>query len=133
MGYERIWERLVEHLDELGSARELPGGIEVTIESPRGRSRTVEVVVSPEDWDDYISTMYGDGDPARTDLKDRVLATPTDVRYLVYDGSYDWTPSETRALPTEDLAPGPGQWVVTDHDGNVIDRFADWYGRPDHP
>jgi len=129
MGYERMWERLVEHLDELGSAREVPGGIEVTIEHPSGRSRIVEVVLSPEDWDDYLSIMYGDGDPAATNIKDRVLGTPDGVRFLVYDGTYDWAPSETRELPledAEDLEPGPGHWVVLDDDGNVRGRFADW-------
>ncbi|WP_166133867.1 hypothetical protein [Nocardioides ochotonae] len=136
MGYERIWERLVEHLDELGNAREVPGGIEVTIERLPGRSRTVEVVLSPEDWDDYLSTMYGDGDPTATTIKERVLGTPEGVRFLVYDGTYDWTPSETRELPPEepqDLEPGPGHWVTTDDDGNVTSRFADWDGSAGDP
>ncbi|GAB2858815.1 hypothetical protein GCM10027026_05770 [Myroides odoratimimus subsp. xuanwuensis] len=53
-------------------------------------------------------------------------ATPATARYLVYDGSYDWQPSETRELPEDDFAPGPGQWVVTDSKGNIIDRFADF-------
>ncbi|NPC97472.1 hypothetical protein [Nocardioides sp. zg-DK7169] len=129
MGYERIWERLIEYLAELGSAREVPDGVEVTIERPPGRSRTVEVVMSPEDWDDYLSIMYGDGDPAATTIKDCVLATPDGVRFLVYDGTYDWTPSETRELPPEepeDLGPGQGQWVTIDDAGNVTSRFADW-------
>jgi hypothetical protein len=128
MGYERIWERLLEHLEELGSAREVAGGIEVITDRPRGRSRTVEVVVSPEEWDDYVSTMYGDGDPTQTGIKDRVLEVPYGVRYLVYDGSYNWTPSETRELPEEDFDPGRGAWVVTDGGGKVIDRFADSNG-----
>jgi hypothetical protein len=86
------------------------------------------VVVTPAQWDDYIGTTYGGGHPAVTSIKEQVLRTPDGVRYLVYDGSYDWTPSETREPPTEDFDPGPGHWVVTDDDGNVIDRFADWNG-----
>jgi len=125
MGYEHIWERLIEHLDELGRGREVPGGIEVTVEQSLGHSRNVELVLRPEDWDDFVSTMYGDGDPAGTGIKEKVLATPDGVRYLVYD-NYDWEPSGTRELRDTDFAPGPGEWVVTDHDGNVVDRFADF-------
>ncbi len=89
MGYERIWERLIEHLDELGSAREIPGGIEVTVEQSPGHSRTIELVVEPEDWGNFLMIMYGDGDPAPTRIKDMVLAVPEGVRYLVYDDTYD--------------------------------------------
>lgn len=41
--------------------------------------------------------------------------------------------SSTRELtPDDDMTPEPGgQWVVTDDDGNVRSRFADW--RDDEP
>ena len=127
--YDRLWERLIEYINEWASAREVPGGIEVTLEQPPGVPRTVEVVVTPADWDDYISIVYGTGDPRATTLQNEVLAMPAGVSYLVYD-TYDWVPSGTRELPDEDhLNPGPGEWVVTDDDGNVIDRFADFGDR----
>lgn len=125
MKYDRLWERLIEYLNEWASAREVPGGIEVTFEQSPGATRTVEVVVTLADWDDYVSTIYGTGDPRATTLKKEILATPDGAPYLIYD-TYDWRPSGTRELPHEDLDPGPGEWVVTDDDGNVIDRFADF-------
>jgi hypothetical protein len=47
------------------------------------------------------------------------------MRYLIYD-TYDWWPSLARELPADDLPSGPGEWVVRDRAGNVIDRFSDW-------
>jgi hypothetical protein len=89
----------------MGERPEVPGGIEVTFEKSPGATRTVEVVVTAAEWDDYISTIYGTGDPRATTLKKQVLATPAGTPYLVYD-NYDWEPSETRELP-EDGRPQP--------------------------
>jgi hypothetical protein len=72
--------------------------------------------------------MYGTGDPRATALRKKVLAMPDGVGYLVY-AHYDWEPSETRELPEYDVAPGPGEWVVTDDDGVVVDRFVDFDDR----
>jgi hypothetical protein len=126
--YHRLWERLLEYLNEWASAREVPGGIEVTYEPSPGVTRTVEVVVSSADWDGYVSTIYGTGDPRATTLRRDILATPDGVPFLVYD-TYGWEPSETRELPEDDFDPGPGEWVVTDDDGKVIDRFASFDDR----
>lgn len=128
MTYERLWERLLEYLNEWATAREVPGGIEVTIEQAPGVTRTVEVVVTSASWDDYVTTIYGTGDPRVTTLKDDVLATPAGVPYLVYD-TYDWVPSRTREVSEDEIDPGEGGWVVLDAEGNVIDRFADFDGR----
>lgn len=103
----------------------MPGGIEVTFEQSPGVLRTVEVVVTPDDWGTYLSVIWGTGDPRVTPFKDKVLATPAEMRYLIYD-TYDWWPSHTREPPEDDLPPGPGEWVLTDRAGKVIDRFADW-------
>jgi hypothetical protein len=119
-----MWERLIEYINEWACAQEVPGGIEVTFEQPPGVTRTVEVVVDSTEWDDYVDMMYGTGDPRATTLKEEVLATPDGTPYLVYD-TYDWVPSETRELPQDDFDPGPGEWVLTEDDGNVIARFAD--------
>jgi hypothetical protein len=120
--YDRLWQRLVEYINEWASAREVPGGIEITFEPSPGVSRTVEEVVTPAEWDDYICTVYGTGDPRATPLKKHLVEMPDGAFYMVY-GRYDWEPSATRELPEDDFNPGPG-WVVTDDDGNVIDRFA---------
>lgn len=106
MRYERLWERLLEYVNEWASVREMPGGFEVTFESAPGVTRTVDVVVTSAQWEDYVSTVYGTGDPRFTPFKSEVLATPVTARYLVYDRSFDWQPSETRELPVDDIDPG---------------------------
>ena len=124
MEYDRLWERLIEYVNEWATAREVPGGIEVAFETAPGETRVVEIVVTSAEWDDYISTMFGTGDPRATPLKQHVLATPDTARFLVYD-TYDWQPSESRKSSEEALNPGPGEWVVQDAEGNTLDRFAD--------
>ena len=124
--YDRLWERLLEYVNEWATAREVPGGIKVTFESSPGVPRTVEVVLTSAEWDDYLSTIFGTGDPRATPFKQKVLATPETAHYLVYDDNYDWEPSETRELAEDDLDPGPGEWVVVDVEGNTLSRFADF-------
>lgn len=126
MKYDRLWERLIEYVNEWASAREVPGGIEVTFEAAPGVTRTVEVVVSSDQWDGYVSTICGTGDPRATPIKRKVIASPDTTRYLVYDDTYDWQPLETRELPEDGTEPGPGAWVVKDAEGNIIDRFANF-------
>lgn len=84
--------------------------------------------MSPQDWDQFISIMHGDGDPASTAIKEKVLSVPEGTPYLVYDN--DWQPSETPELPADDWDPPmQGEWVVTDAEGKVLDRFSDWTER----
>jgi len=124
--YDRLWERLMEYLNEWAAAREVPGGIEVTFEQSPGVTRTIEVVLNLAEWDDYVSVVYGTGDPRATTIKSAVLAMPEGVRYLVYD-TYDWEPSDTRELPAGEYGLAMrGEWIVEDDHGNVIDRFGDW-------
>jgi hypothetical protein len=61
----------------------------------------VEVVMTPSDWDDYVSTIWGDGDPSVTPIRSRVLSVPRGTPYLVY-GTYDWEPSSTAEPPEDD-------------------------------
>ena len=124
--YDRLWERLIEYLNEWSRAREVPGGIEVTVEQLTGATRTIQIVLTPEGWDDYASTIYGGGDPSATAIQGSVLAMPDDRPFLVYD-TYDWVPSTTPTLPVDTFRPEPGgEWVAFDRDGNVTSRFADW-------
>jgi len=123
--YRSVWARVLDYIDQWASAREVPGGIEITFEQSPGVPRTVEVVVTADEWDTYLSVIWGTEDPRVTPFKEKVLAMPADMGYLVYD-TYDWWPCPTPELPEDDLATGPGEWVVTDRAGTVIDRFADW-------
>ena len=49
MRYRNVWDRVLEYIDQWASAREVPGGIEVTFQESPGLLRTVVVVVT---WDD---------------------------------------------------------------------------------
>jgi len=124
MKYERLWERLTEYLEEWASTREVPGGIEVTFEQTPGTWRVVELVISPVDWDDYITSIYGDGDPRATSLKDKIFAMPEATPYLVYD-NYGWDASQTPHVPNDDSMPGSGGWVAEWKQAGVS-RFSDF-------
>lgn len=124
MSYHSVWARVLEYIDQWASAREVPGGVEITFEQTPGVLRTVEVVVTPADWDSYLSVIWGTDDPRSTPFKVGVLAMPAEMRYLVYD-TYDWWPSHTPGLPEHDRPTGPGEWMVTDGGGSAIDRFAE--------
>ena len=106
------------------SLREVPGGIEVSYEGESGTRRTVEIVMSPKDWDE-LSVVIGIESPDR--LKRRLLALPDDTPFLVCDSGVELIASTTRDLPPDDFTPEPGgHWVVTDKAGNVVSRLADW-------
>ena len=124
MTYELTWEGLLTYLDGWATAREVSGGIEVELGDPCGGRRVVEMVVTPEDWDVYVTTVFGTGDAALTPLKEKLLATPENNRFLVY-ATYDWVPSPTRTL----VRPAPptelGEWVVRDERSRVTARYAD--------
>ena len=123
MKYDRLWERLLQYINQWASAEEVDCGIRVTFEQHPGTIRTVDLVITPSDWDDYISTIYGTGDPSSTNLKRTVFAIPDEFTYLVYD-TYDWVPSSEPVLPDDDIDPGPGVWVVTDANGRVLDSLT---------
>ncbi len=120
-----LWQRLLEYVATWASVREVAGGIEVAFEQAPGSARTVEVVVTRAQWADYTSTVFGTDDPRATPLRERLRAMPDDARYLVYD-TYDWLPSATRELPPDEPSEGTGEWVITDEEGRVVDRFADF-------
>lgn len=130
------WLRLVSYLDEWGVAGETPTGIEVTFEHPSGGLRTVQIVVGPAGWSEYIGVVWGVEDPADTDLRDLVESMPADQRFLVY-GHDQWEAASTPAPPADpddDMQPGPGgEWVLLDGDGNVTSRYADTIGPTTRP
>lgn len=133
MGYERLWERLIEFLNGWATAREVrPGRIEVTL--PRsGTPRTIELVMTHEEWDDLVTILHGDFDLAASTVKRSVLGVGADQRFLVYR-TYELVPSLTPDLPEDpedrqlqELArqhpEGFGRWVVLDKQGNVLDEL----------
>lgn len=134
MSYERLWERLFEFLNGWSTAVEVaPGRIEVRLESPDGSTRAVELVMTPDEWDEMVTIPWGDFDSAAQEVRKAVLDLRHHERYLVY-GDYELVPSATADLPVDpeetrldELArqhpEGFGRWVVMDRDGNVLDEF----------
>lgn len=132
--YERLWERLLEFLNEWASAREVhPGRIQVSWPPSAEHTRTIELVMTRREWDDLVTIPYGDFDLAAQEVKRAVLALEADQRCLVYR-DYELVPSAGPALPPdaddlrlEELArqhpEGFGCWVVLDEEGNVIDEL----------
>jgi hypothetical protein len=134
MSNEHLWERLLEFLNSWSSAAEVsPGRIEVTLEQPDGTPRLVEIVMTPDEWDDMAAVAWGDFDDAVQKVRKTVLGLGSRERFLVYR-DYDLHPSATPDLPADpeiehldELArqhpEGFGRWVVRDRDGNVLDEF----------
>jgi hypothetical protein len=123
------WGRLLDHLNAWATARETPAGIEVVFEQPTGGSRTIELVVTPDDWHAYWGVIWGDEDSAAAYLRQALMThVPGDMGFFVY-GREQWEASETRDFPQDpdqQFEPEPGgQWVVTDSQGDVTSRYAD--------
>ena len=43
----------------------------------------VEIVITQDEWDDLVSTMWGDVEAAAEHVRDLMLNQPRDQRYLV--------------------------------------------------
>ena len=139
MGYERLWERLLEFLNGWSSAVETaPGRVEVTAVLPDGSRRRVEIRMTRHEWDDMVTIPWGDFDLAANEVRKSVLAMTNRERFLVYT-DYELVASATPAPPADpdairlgELARqhphGFGRWVVEGPDGKVQDEFG---ARPD--
>ncbi len=122
--YDRAWDHLVKSLNSWADAREVAGGIEVSFAAPSGARRTVEIVMTPEDWDELSEVIRRE---SAASVKERLLALEAGEPFLVCDAGVELLSSSTRELPPDDFEPEPsGQWVVLDEGGNVSSRFADW-------
>lgn len=128
------WDRLLHFLNRLGPTRQLaPGRISLTL---RETGRHVEIVMTPDEWDDMYGPMWGSFDDAAADVERSVLSASESEPYLVYC-QYRLEPS-----PTPELPPDPddermqallranggksiGSWVALDNKGRVVGRFSD--------
>lgn len=115
----QLWDRLIAYLTELGEVHETSLGLKIVAKGePEGPPAATEIVMAPEEWDDYLSTIFGTGDPAVTPIRDRVLAALGREPHLVYDGTYDWTAGDEPELPADVEPNGQGgRWFVVDKDG----------------
>ncbi len=111
MGYERLWERLLEVLQDLGSTTEAePGRIKVELRDVDGSSRIVEIVMTRTEWDNMVTIPWGDFDAAARQVTQSLLGLRNDQHYLVY-GDYELVPAVTPHLITEvDSPSGEGRW-----------------------
>lgn len=121
--------RLLDHLNAWSTAKRTPTGIEVTFEQLTGGWRTVELVVTSDEWVEYWSVQWGDEESAAANIRDLLTnEIPPDKAYLAY-ASEQWIPSDTRDFAGHDFqkfTPEPGgEWVALDREGNVVSRFAD--------
>ncbi len=134
MNYERLWERLLDALNEWTSAREVEAGrIEVLLRSAGAGERRVQIVMTPDDWDDMASVTFGGFEYAFDHVKDRLMSMEATETFAVYS-FYDLVPSSTPQLPIgpdelrlDELArqhpEGFGRWVALNDDGTIQDEF----------
>lgn len=106
--------RIVQLIDDwASSARRSPDGIAVVL--PHGR--TVEIVLAPDQLDDFAVIGFTDIDGIAEDIIDKLRQMPSDCRYLILV-DYVMAPSTT-PVPVKPSLPGPGsgRWSVTLRDG----------------
>jgi hypothetical protein len=134
VSYERLWQRLLEFLNGWAVATERsPGRIEVSVQNSDGSTKSVEIMMTPEEWDEMVTIPWGDFDSAAQEVQRAVLDVGHHDRFLVY-GQFELVPSATPELPVgPELArlralarqhpEGFGRWIVTDRAGKVHDEF----------
>lgn len=124
------WGRLLDHLKGWATARRTPTGIEVTFEQLTVGSRTVELVVTSEGWDEYWNVQWGDEDSAAANVRDILTnEVPPDKAFLVWNRE-QWISSDSRDFAGHDVRKFTpeqgGRWVTLDREGDVVSRFAEF-------
>ncbi len=132
--YETLWRQLIDYLDtRFASAAERgPDEVTVALADSSAEPRTVSIVMTPLQWDHYVSIPWGEFQAAAESVARALAELPSGTGYLVYD-AYELHPSPERAYRPADDAPQPatgessisGHWVVKDDTGKIVDRFAD--------
>jgi len=135
MRYERLWERLLEFLNQWSTAVEVePGRLQVSLVTSDGSTKDVEILMTHQEWDDMVTIPWGDFDGAAQEVRRSLLGLRNDERFLIF-GDYELVPSEIETLPVDpdearlqELArqhPEPfGRWVAfNDDSGSVVDEM----------
>ena len=128
--HHRAWDRLLRSLNAWAVAEAVePDRIRVRFVDAEGSARQVEIVMAPEDWQDWVDLMWGSPEDAAREVKESLLEVGDSCRFLVYE-QYGLEPSETEQLPPDPVLEwlrahpeGGGHWVVLDDHGNVRDEF----------
>jgi hypothetical protein len=131
--YERLWERLIESLDNWTSATEgRSGQIEVELPNSGIPARRARISMTPDEWAEMVTVMWGDFDSALQDVKRTLLTLQANEHFALY-ADYRLEPSTEPTLPEPQIPPpGTGEWLVLDGEGRVVSRYADWL-EPDEP
>lgn len=122
------WTVLVEALGSSGVVEERdPHGLVVSVSKSDGTSTIVEIVMTPDEWEDLVSIMWGSVQLAAQHVRELVLEQPSDRRYLVYN-LYRLVPCDAPALPVD-----PGllrlQEIAAQYPDGVIPGGG-WYAHP---
>lgn len=124
--YERLWERLVEALDEWTSATEIAfGRIEVALSD--GLRRRAVIVMTPDEWEDMAGVMWGDFTAAVNEIKRTASHLGPDEHFLVYE-QYRLVPS---AAPT--LADDAQVTALAERLREHPEGFGRWSAAPPSP
>ena len=75
-----------------------PVGLIVSAERNDGTRVVVEIVMTPDEWDDLVSITFGVLATAAQYVRELVLEQPSTKRYLVYS-MYNLVPLDSPALP----------------------------------
>ena len=132
---EEGWQRLLQELNSWARATEAgPGRVRVFFTDAAGAARVVDIVMTPEQWEDMAGGVWGSFEGAARELRQAVLSASDNDRFLVFD-TYELRPSPTETLPVDpdqerldqlarEHPEGFGRWVVLDREGNVVDEFG---------
>ena len=85
-GVDTWWDHLVDVLATVGTVTERdPDGLSVVLATGDGSTRVVEVVMTPDEWDDMCSIGGWNRDSGAQHVRRLVLEQPPDKPYLVYN------------------------------------------------
>ena len=97
-----LWRELVGALGSIGQVEDRePSGLVVTARYVGSTPTVVEVVMTPDEWDDLVSIPWGQAvEAAAQHVRQLVLDQPREQRFLVY-GQYELVPCDRPNLPVD--------------------------------
>jgi hypothetical protein len=128
-GVNTWWDHLVDVLATLGEVTHRdPGGLTVALDGEGGSTRVVEIVTTPDEWDDMCGIGGWEMDAGAQHVRQQVKDLPRDKRYLVYS-LYNLVPCDSPSLPV-DPAFARLQELAAQHPNGL--PGAGWYAyKPD--
>ena len=126
------WTELVDALGSIAQVEDRePNGLVVTAQSP-GTPRVVEIVMTPDEWDDLVGMMWGAPEAAAQHVRQLVLDQPRDQRYLVYS-LYQLEPCGTPEIPVDPAFQRMQELAAQYPDGVIPGGHWTAYKPDEHP